>query len=140
MAEHEIGGVKFDIKESFTQRDVEAFYRAYNEAGNARQMGPQDIVQLVVTAHKEAKANDVDLPPAALTQILGTALRDQQRNTSRSQPEYNGDVLRAALGVGLITGDGMTAEDVDDMHPGVVAKIADLIDDALGEAGEIPGE
>ena len=53
-----------------------------------------------------------------------------------SAPEYAGQVVRAAARVGIIT--GLTAEEVDDLKPGMVVKLAKQISEAITEALTIP--
>ena len=53
-----------------------------------------------------------------------------------SAPEYAGQVVRAAATVGIIS--GMTAEDVDDLVPGMVVKLAKQVNEAVAEALTVP--
>ena len=53
-----------------------------------------------------------------------------------SSPEYSGRVVRCAATCGIVT--GITAEEVDDMLPGLVIKIAKQVNEAVAEALTIP--
>ena len=53
-----------------------------------------------------------------------------------SAPEYAGHVVRSAVTVGIIT--GLTVEDVDDLVPGAVVKMAKQVNEAVAEALTIP--
>ena len=53
-----------------------------------------------------------------------------------SAPEYAGQVVRAAAKAGLIP--GLTPEEVDDIKPGLVVKLAKQINEAVAEALTIP--
>lgn len=53
-----------------------------------------------------------------------------------SAPEYAGVIVRAAATVGII--EGLRPEDVDDLKPGMVIKLAGQINEAVAEALTVP--
>lgn len=65
-------------------------------------------------------------------------LRELRGDGTMTTTEFAGNVVRAAAAVGFI--DGLAAEDVGGLRPGVVNQLSSTVQERLVEASQVPGE
>ena len=130
-----------NVKTQLKQKHIQAYFEAEQALReNHQRIDPDTLGSALVGFYKLAAGAAVNKTEFAmmLSEFTAALRHDAQTRTQPKGPAYNGIVIRAAIRAGIV--EGLAEDDVGEMLPWEVTKLAGEINDAVVASFEVPGE
>jgi hypothetical protein len=129
--------LQVEIPEDLRQGDIERYFAADREMQQGR--ADREVIELAVDFVRGLRSAKVKLRDEQFQTLSREVLNQTARNRlAVSVPERNGNTVRILVRCGWVA--GIAEDEVGELHPPTITRLAEMWNEAFVAAHEVPGE